>query len=260
MSTHGMFDLTNKRALIFGGTSGIGRAIALAFAEAGANVVPVSRREEEVRKTAREVRDLGRDSLELTADVCSRQEVQRTIDAMCSRIGGIDILVNSAGTSKRMPSLEVTDEIWENIMKVNLDGTWYACQIAGKIMKSQGYGRIINIASLGAHVALHEVTPYCVSKAAVAMMTKCLAAEWAIYNITVNTITPGVIETPLSRTLIHDPKRMASILSRTPMKRLGTLEEIKAAAVYLASDAASFVTGSTLSVDGGFLAQGIGPS
>jgi NAD(P)-dependent dehydrogenase (short-subunit alcohol dehydrogenase family) len=250
--------LNGKRALVFGGTSGLGKSIATGLAEAGADVVPVSRRAEEVRKTAAALRALGRKTLELTADVSQRDDIQQVVDRMLKEMGRIDILVNSAGTTKRVPSLELPDEDWDRILNINLKGTWYACQIAGRVMKEQRYGRIINIASIGAFLSLDEATAYCASKGAVAMLTRCLGAEWAKYNITVNALAPGVFETALNRNLIHEPGRRASILSHTPMKRFGDLEEIKGAAIFLASDSAAFVTAEVIAVDGGFTAQGIG--
>lgn len=250
--------LEGKHALVFGGTSGLGRSIAIGFAEAGADVVPVSRRAEEVARTAAEVRALGRRSLELTADVTKRAEIQKVVDAMVQEMGRIDILVNSAGTTKKIPSLELSDEDWNRVMDINLKGTWYACQIVGRQMKDQLSGRIINMASLGGFQSLHEATVYVASKGAVVMLTRNLGAEWTPYNITVNAIAPGVFETPLNRELINKPDRKASIMAHTPMKRFGNLEEIRGAAIFLASDSASFVTGEVISVDGGFMAQGIG--
>jgi NAD(P)-dependent dehydrogenase (short-subunit alcohol dehydrogenase family) len=250
--------LEGKHALVFGGTSGIGNSIAIGLAEAGADVVPVSRRLEEVLKAAEEVRGLGRRTLELTADITRRADIQRVVDRMASEMGRIDILVNSAGTTKRVPSLEMDDDDWNRILDVNLKGTWNACQIVGRVMKEQLYGRIINIASIGAFVGVHEVMAYCASKGAVAMLTRCLGAEWVKYNIAVNAIAPGYFETAMNRHIIHEPGRKASIMSHSPMKRFGNLEELKGAAIFLASDSASFVTGEILNVDGGFMAQGVG--
>jgi NAD(P)-dependent dehydrogenase (short-subunit alcohol dehydrogenase family) len=260
VSSYQGLSLEGKRALVFGGTTGLGRAISVGLAEAGADVVPVSRRAEEVKKTAAAVRALGRRALEFTADVTRRADIQRAMDGMLAEFGRIDILVNSAGTTKRMPSLEMGDEDWDRIINTNLKGTWYTCQMVGRVMKEQKYGRVINIASIASFLSLHEATAYSASKGGVAMLTRCLGAEWAPYNITVNGIAPGVFETDLNRALINEPGRRASIMAHTPMKRFGNLEEIKGAAIFLASDSASFVTGEIICVDGGFMVQGIGAS
>lgn len=256
--TYQKFNLEGKRALVFGGTSGIGRSIAHGLAEAGADVAPVGRRIEEVAKTAAEIRSMGRKTLEAAANVTERQEIQQVIGLMLREWGRIDILVNSAGTTKRIPSLEFDDDTWDRILSVNLKGTWLACQSAGRVMRDQQYGRIINVASVGSFLSLHEAAPYCASKGGVAALTRALAAEWTPYNIAVNAIAPGFFETPMNRAIINEPARKASILSHTPMGRFGNLEEIKGAAIFLASEAASFVTGEILGVDGGFMAQGAG--
>jgi NAD(P)-dependent dehydrogenase (short-subunit alcohol dehydrogenase family) len=258
MAYYKNLSLDGKKALVFGGTSGIGLSISLGLAESGADVVPISRRAEEVSKTAEEIRALGRKTLEMTADVTKRENIQRVAERMVAEMNRIDILVNSAGTTKRAPSLEFPDEDWDRILNTNLKGTWLACQIVGRVMREQNYGRIINIASIGGLQSLNEAAPYCASKGGVVMLTRCLGAEWAKYNIAVNAIAPGFFETPMNRAIINEPGRKASILSNTPMKRFGDLEEIKGAAIFLASDAARFVTAEILSVDGGFVAQGIG--
>ena len=256
--SHPAFNLDGKHAIVFGGTSGLGKAIALGLSEAGADVAPVSRRIQEVAATAREIRSGGRRSLEISADVTRREDVQRAVDAFLEEMKTLDILVNCAGTTKRIASLDLSDEDFDRIIDVNLKGTWHACQIAGRVMQHQMHGRIINIGSIASFLSAHEVLAYSTSKAAVVMLSRCLAAEWAPYNITVNVIAPGFFETPMNRHLIHEPARKAAILGHTPMNRFGNLEEIKGAAIFLASDAASFVTGETLAVDGGFLIQGVG--
>jgi NAD(P)-dependent dehydrogenase (short-subunit alcohol dehydrogenase family) len=251
------FDLTNKTAVVIGGTSGIGRAIAHGLAEAGANVVPTSRRIEQVREAAAEIRALGRRSLEASSDVSDRASLEHLLNQCIEEFGKVDILVNSAGKTKRTPTLDVGDEEWNDILDTNVTGTLRACQIFGRHMLENGYGRIVNIASLSSFVALYEVAAYSASKAAVAMLTKSLAIEWAARGVNVNAIAPGVFRTALNEKLLDDSERGREFLLRTPMKRFGKVEELAGAAVFLASDAASFITGEVLVVDGGFLASGV---
>ena len=251
------FDLSGKTAVVIGGTSGIGRAIARGLAEAGADVVPSSRRREQVKEAVAEIRTLGRRSLEAVSDVSDRSSLKTLLNLCLGEFGKVDILVNSAGTTKRIPTVDVSDEEWSDILDTNVTGTLRACQIFGRHMLERNYGRIVNIASLSSFVALYEVAAYSASKAAVAMLTKSLAIEWAERGVNVNAIAPGVFRTALNQKLLDDSERGREFLLRTPMKRFGKVEELAGAAVFLASDAASFITGEVLVVDGGFLASGV---
>jgi NAD(P)-dependent dehydrogenase (short-subunit alcohol dehydrogenase family) len=250
-------ELSGKVAVVIGGTSGIGRAIAHGLAEAGATVVPTSRRIEQVETTAAEIEVRGRQTLRLASDVSDRSSLQRLLEASVKAFGKVDILVNSAGRTKRAPTLEFSEDDWNDIMETNLTGTLRACQVFGRHMLEREYGRIINIASLTSFVALHEVAAYAASKAAVASLTKSLAVEWSARGVSVNAIAPGVFRTALNQKLLDETGRGQEFLTRTPMKRFGRVEELAGAAVFLASDAASFVTGEIIKVDGGFLARGV---
>jgi NAD(P)-dependent dehydrogenase (short-subunit alcohol dehydrogenase family) len=255
--SHPGFDLSGKTAVVIGGTSGIGLAIAHGLAEAGADVVPSSRRLEQVKKAVAEIRTLGRRSLEVFADVSDRASLDHLLNECLEEFGKVDILVNSAGKTKRSPTIQVSDEEWTDILDTNVTGTLRACQIFGRHMLERNYGRIVNIASLSSFVALYEVAAYSASKAAVAMLTKSLAIEWAPHGVNVNAIAPGVFRTALNQKLLDDTQRGQELLLRTPMRRFGKVEELAGAAVFLASDAASFITGEVLVVDGGFLASGV---
>jgi len=254
---HPLLDLKNKTAVVIGGTSGIGLALTRGLAQAGADVVPTGRRAEQVRNAADEVVALGRRSFVQTCDVTDNPSLERLLQSVCNEFGSVQILVNCAGRTKRMPTLEFPESEWDAIFETNLKGTLRACRVFGRHMIEKGYGRIINIGSLSSFVGLHEVAAYGASKAGVASLTKTLAIEWARSGVCVNALVPGVLRTDLNAALLDGTERGREFLLRTPMKRFGQLEELAGAAVFLASDAASFVTGHLLVVDGGIMASGV---
>jgi NAD(P)-dependent dehydrogenase (short-subunit alcohol dehydrogenase family) len=250
-------DLSGRTAVVIGGTTGIGRALTQGLAQAGADVVPTSRRREVVDQAAALVQAAGRRTLRVTTDVGDEASIASLLAAAVGEFGKVDILVNCAGRTKRTPTLDLTDEEWNDILETNLTGTMRACRLFGRHMVERRYGRIINIASLASFVSLMEVAAYSASKAAVASLTKSLAVEWSQFGVMVNAIAPGVFRTALNQTLLDSTPRGQEFLTRTPMRRFGCVEELAGAAVFLASDAASFVTGHVLVVDGGFLASGV---
>jgi len=254
---HPALDLTSKTAVVIGGTSGIGLTLSTGLARAGADVIPTGRRTDLVESAAEAVRKLGRRALAQPSDVTDKSSLEALLHAACAEFGGVDILVNCAGRTKRTPTLDVSDSEWNEILETNLTGTLHACQVFGKKMIERQSGRIINIGSLSSFLGLHEVSAYAASKAAVAALTRSLAVEWARYHVCVNMIVPGVFRTDLNAALLDGTPRGQEFLLRTPMQRFGELEELVGAAVFLASDAASFVTGHLLAVDGGFLASGV---
>jgi NAD(P)-dependent dehydrogenase (short-subunit alcohol dehydrogenase family) len=254
---HPALDLKSKVAVVVGGTSGIGLTLAKGLAEAGADVVATGRRADLVRSAADEIRALGRKSLALPSDVTERASIDALLSAVETEFGKVDILLNSAGITRRTPTLEVSEAEWNGILETNLTGTLRTCQIFGRKMIERKYGRIINIASVASGRGFFEVAAYAASKAGVESLTKTLAVEWAQHGVCVNAIAPGVFRTDLNKDLLDGTPRGQEFITRTPMRRFGNLPELVGAAVFLASDAASFVTGHVLAVDGGFLASGV---
>jgi NAD(P)-dependent dehydrogenase (short-subunit alcohol dehydrogenase family) len=210
-----------------------------------------------VDAAATQIEAKRRRSLRVTSDVSDRASLEKLLTAVVNKFGKVDILVNCAGRTKRTPVLDVSEDEWNTIIDTNLTGTLRSCQIFGRHMIERGYGRIINIASLSSFVALFEVAAYAASKAAVASLTKSLAVEWGSKGVLVNAIAPGVFPTPLNASLLNGTPRGQEFILRTPLKRFGKTEELAGAAIFLASDAASFVNGEVIAVDGGFLASGV---
>jgi NAD(P)-dependent dehydrogenase (short-subunit alcohol dehydrogenase family) len=251
------FKLRGRSAVVIGASSGIGRAIAIGLAKAGADVVPVARRVEDIQQTAAEIQSFGGRTLAVPADVLDRSSLEALRERVLEVFGKVDILVNSAGVTRRIPTLDCPEEEWTRIMETNLTGTFRACQIFGRSMVAQKYGRIINIASLATFVAFYDVAAYCASKAGVGSLTKSLAIDLAPKCVCVNAIAPGIFPTSLNSELLNQTGRGREMRMRIPMKRFGATDELIGAAVFLASDDASYVTGQILAVDGGYLASGV---
>jgi NAD(P)-dependent dehydrogenase (short-subunit alcohol dehydrogenase family) len=250
-------NLEGRVAVVVGGTTGIGRTLSLGLAQAGADVVASSRREEQVASVSKEIEQLGRRTLRSPCDVLDRGSLERLRAKVLSAFGKVDILVACAGRTKKAPVLEMSDADWSAVLETNLTGTFRTCQTFGAPMLERGYGRIINIASLSTFAALYQTAAYSASKAGVASLTQTLAVEWGSRGVNTNAIAPGVFRTALNEALLDGTDRGREFLLRTPLKRFGQTEELVGAAIFLASEAASFVNGEVLVVDGGFLASAV---
>ena len=252
MNVLSMFDLKGEKAIVTGGGQGLGREMALALAEAGADVAVVQRRVEVAEQTAEEIRKLGRDSLAMKVDVSKAEDVKNMVAVAKDRFGEIDILINNAGISQGIPALDMTEEDWDSMIDIHLKGTFLCSQMVGREMVKQKKGSIINIASMSGFI-INRPQPqahYNTAKASIAHLTKSLAMEWAKFNIRVNAIALGYMKTPMLKR--GSDKIAEEWLSLSPMGRFGEPYEIKGLALFLASKASTFMTGTTIVIDGGY--------
>jgi len=249
------FSLSGQVALVTGAAKGIGKACALALAQAGADIILGLRRQDHEEALASEIRALGRQALPVQMDVSRLDEIETAVQAGVQHFKHIDILVNNAGIGKPNPAEKVLEKDFDDTLTVNLKGTFFTAQAAGKVMIEQRKGRIINISSQAGFVALPTESVYCMTKAAISHLTKCLALEWAPFNITVNAVAPTFIETPGTKKWLDDEAFRASVRDRIPLGRIGNPMDVAGPVVFLASPAASLITGATLMIDGGWTIQ-----
>lgn len=244
------FSLTGKTALVTGASAGIGVGLARALSEAGAKVCVAARSREPLEALAREI-----DGVSVTMDVADVASIRRSVQQATEALGRIDILVNNAGLGANHAALDVTEADWDSMMAVNLRGLFFCCQAVGRQMVERGQGRIINLSSQASLVGIPLHAVYCATKGGVNALTQVLALEWSPHGVTVNAVAPTFIRTPGTAERLDDPQFQASVLSRIPARRLGTIDDVSAAVLYLASPSAGLVTGTVLVVDGGWTAH-----
>ncbi|MFX0560395.1 SDR family NAD(P)-dependent oxidoreductase [Tepidibacillus infernus] len=251
-----LFRLDGKVAVVTGSGKGIGKAMALGLAEEGADLVIVARTEEDIQQTVLEVEQKGRKAIGISTDVKKKEEIEKMVAKTLDTFGKIDVLVNNAGMNIRTPALDVPEEEWELIIQTNMKSVFLASQAVGKHMVEQKSGSIINISSVAGQVALRTGVAYAATKAGIIQMTKTLALEWGKHDVRVNAIAPWYFRTPLTEKLLNNEDYYNEIISRTPLRRVGDVKELVGPAVFLASEASSYVTGHTIFVDGGMSIYG----
>ena len=249
-----IFGLDDKIVLVVGGGGELGKTMAIGLAEAGADVAIADLNFKSTKDVAKKIEDIGKRSLALNVDVTNSKSVNSMTEKVINSFGRIDILINSAGVSVHIPAQRIADEEWNRVIRINLTGTFYCCRAIGIHMIARNKGNIVNIASMSGTITNKDCfnAPYCASKGGVKMLTKQLAEQWAKYNIRVNSISPGYMRTPLSIPIIDKPNFKEFLESVSPMKRAGMPEELIGLAIYLASDASSFLTGEDIIIDGGY--------